>query len=318
MPPPKSHKKLTPEQKETLRRWVASGAEYQAHWAYIAPKRWPVPRYAFPELGKNPIDAFVQHALAAKGLKPSPEADWRTLLRRVSLDLVGLPPTIAELRAYEATSDDMAYEDQVDRLLQSPHFGERMAQHWLDLARYADTVGFHGDQNQNAWAYRDYVIEAFNRNKPFDQFTLEQLAGDLLASPTAEQRVATCFNRLNMMTREGGAQAKEYLARYTADRIRTVGMAWLGSTLNCCECHDHKFDPFTMKDFYSLGAFFADVKQWGIYQDYEYTPNPELKGWSNDHPWPPEIVVDSPALARRAGPSSRANRSSHRCRQSAG
>ncbi len=299
MPPPKSHKKLTPDQKETLRRWVASGAEYQAHWAYIAPVRSAVPPYAFPALGRNPIDAFIQLPLAAKGIQPAPEADRRTLLRRLSLDVVGLPPTIAEVLSFLADSSPAAYEKQVDRLLKSPHFGERMAQHWLDVARYADTVGFHGDQNQNAWAYRDYVIEAFNRNKPFDQFTLEQLAGDLLPSPTPEQRVATCFNRLNMMTREGERQAKEYLARYTADRIRTVGMAWLGSTLNCCECHDHKFDPFTMKDFYSLGAFFADVKQWGIYQDYEYTPNPELKGWSNDHPWPPEIVVGSPALARR-------------------
>ncbi|MFO0906893.1 MAG: DUF1549 domain-containing protein [Isosphaeraceae bacterium] len=167
------------------------------------------------------------------------------------------------------------------------------------MARYADTVGFHGDQNQNVWPYRDYVIHAFNANKPFDQFTREQLAGDLLPNPTPEQLTATCFNRLNMMTREGGAQPKEYLAKYTADRIRTVGMAWLGSTLNCCECHDHKFDPFTMKDFYSLGAFFAEVKQWGVYADYGYTPNPDLPGWTNDHPWPPEIVVESPAARHR-------------------
>jgi hypothetical protein len=187
----------------------------------------------------------------------------------------------------------------VDRLLQSPRYGERMAVPWLDVVRYADTVGFHGDQNQNAWAYRDYVIQAFNSNKPFDQFTREQLAGDLLPNPTPETRTATCFTRLTMMTREGGAQPKEYLAKYAADRVRTVGMAWLGSTLACCECHDHKFDPFLTKDFYSLGAFFADIKQWGVYADYDYTPNPELRGVGNDHPFPPEIQVDSTYLEQR-------------------
>jgi hypothetical protein len=299
MPPPKAHKKLTQEQKETLRRWIAAGAEYQVHWAYIVPKRACVPQVKDTSLVRNPVDAFVQHILEAQDIRSAPEADRRTLLRRLSLDLIGLPPTPTEVQAFLADRSSDAYEKQVCRLLQSPHFGERMAQHWLDLARYADTVGYHGDQNQNAWVYRDYVIAAFNNNKPFDQFTREQLAGDLLPHPTVEQRVATCFNRLNMMTREGGAQPKEYLARYTADRIRTVGMAWLGSTLNCCECHDHKFDPFTTKDFYSLGAFFADIKQWGVYQDYDYTPNPDLRRWSNDHPWPPEIVVDSPALHRR-------------------
>jgi hypothetical protein len=299
MPPPKAHKNLTQEQKEKLRRWISAGAEYQAHWSYIAPKRAPVPQVKDPSLVRTPIDAFVQHVLDEQGVRCAPEADRRTLLRRLSLDLLGMPPTPAEVHAFLADRSPDAYEKQVCRLLQSPHFGERMAQQWLDLARYADTVGYHGDQNQNVWAYRDYVIAAFNNNKAFDQFTFEQLAGDLLPHPTVAQRVATCFNRLNMMTREGGAQPKEYLARYTADRIRTVGMAWLGSTLNCCECHDHKFDPFTTKDFYSLGAFFADIKQWGVYQDYDYTPNPELRHWSNDHPWPPEIVVDSPALHRR-------------------
>jgi hypothetical protein len=196
------------------------------------------------------------------------------------------------------TSAD-AYEKQVDRLLASPHYGERMAVPWLDAVRFADTVGFHGDQNQNVFPYRDYVIDSFNRNKPFDQFTIEQLAGDLLPNPTTEQLTATCFNRLTMMTREGGAQPKEYLAKYAADRVRTLSNAWLGSTMNCCECHDHKFDPFTTKDFYSMEAFWADVKQWGVYMDYGYTPNPDLKGFSNDHPFPPEIVVESPYLQRR-------------------
>src|SRR4029450_7189508 len=171
---------------------------------------------------------------------------------------------------------------------------------WLDAVRFSDTVGYHGDQNQRIFPYRDYVINAFNKNLPFDQFTREQLAGDLLPNPTQEQLVATGFNRLNMMTREGGAQPKEYLAKYSADRVRTLSGAWMGSTLACCECHDHKFDPFLTKDFYQLAAFFADVKQWGVYADYGYTPNPELKGWSNEHPFPPEIEVESDYLKQRA------------------
>ncbi|HSU65544.1 MAG TPA: DUF1549 and DUF1553 domain-containing protein, partial [Tepidisphaeraceae bacterium] len=232
-------------------------------------------------------------------IKPSKEADKRTLLRRLNLDLIGLPPTPQEMQAFLDDNSPNAYEKQVDRLLASSHYGERMAVPWLDAVRFADTVGFHGDQNQNVFPYRDYVIDAFNHNKPFDQFTIEQLAGDLLPNPTTEQLTATCFNRLTMMTREGGAQPKEYLAKYAADRVRTVSTAWLGSTMNCCECHDHKFDPFTTKDFYSMEAFWADVKQWGVYTDYSYTPNPDLKGFTNDYPFPPEIVVDSPYLHHR-------------------
>jgi len=205
----------------------------------------------------------------------------------------------AEVRAFEHDSATNAYEKLVERVLASPQYGERWARHWLDVVRFADTVGYHGDQNQNIFPYRDYVIDAFNRNKPFDQFTIEQLAGDLLPSPSIEARVATGFNRLNMMTREGGAQPKEYLAKYQADRARTVSMAWLGSTMGCAECHDHKFDPFSTKDFYSLEAFFADIKQWGVYEDYSYTPEPELKGIDNDHPFPPEIELDNPYLHQR-------------------
>ncbi|MFO0847013.1 MAG: DUF1549 and DUF1553 domain-containing protein [Gemmataceae bacterium] len=230
---------------------------------------------------------------------PSPEADRRTLIRRVTLDLLGLPPTPAEVEAFVADKSPDAYEKLVDRLLASPHFGERMAVGWLDLVRFADTVGYHGDQTQRIFPYRDYVIDSFNKNKPFDAFTREQLAGDLLPNPTTEQLVATGFNRLNMMTREGGAQPAEYLAKYQADRVRTVGITWLGSTTGCAECHDHKYDPFTTRDFYSLEAFFADIKQWGVYSDYSYTPNPDLRGWSNDHPFPPEIEVESPYLRER-------------------
>ncbi|SIO22966.1 Planctomycete cytochrome C [Singulisphaera sp. GP187] len=299
MPPPQSHKTLTTAQKDLLRRWVEDGAEYQPHWAYVIPQRPEVPAVKQAGSVRGPIDAFILRTLESKGINPSLEADRRTLLRRLSLDLTGLPPTPAEVQAYVSDDDPKAYERQVDRLLDSPHYGERMAVPWLDLVRFTDTVGYHGDQNQRIFPYRDYVVDAFNRNLPFDQFTVEQLAGDLLPSPTPRQLVATGFNRLNMMTREGGAQPNEYLAKYAADRVRTVAITWLGSTLGCAECHDHKFDPFTTKDFYSLSAFFADVKQWGVYSDYGYTPNPELKGWTNDYPFPPEIEVESSYLVRR-------------------
>jgi hypothetical protein len=300
MPPPDSHKHLTTEQKETLRRWIAEGAEYQPHWAYINPTRPEVPSVKNIRWVRNPIDAFILRRLEEHGLTPSPEADRRTLLRRLSLDLIGLPPTPEEIAAFVADKSSAAYEKQVERLLASPHFGERMAVPWLDTVRFSDTVGYHGDQNQRIFPYRDYVIASFNKNKPFDLFTIEQVAGDLMPNPTIEQRVATGFNRLNMMTREGGAQPKEYLAKYAADRVRTVATTWLGSTMGCAECHDHKFDPFTMRDFYSMEAFFADIQQWGVYSDYKYTPNPDLKGWSNDHPFPPELEVESEYLRRRA------------------
>ena len=300
MPPAAFHKSLTGEHLMLLRRWVAEGAPYQAHWAYVPPQRPAAPKLTDPRYPtRGAVDAFVRAKLAEQRILPSPEADRRTLLRRVTLDLTGLPPTPEEVEAFAADRSAAAYEKVVARLLASPHYGERMATPWLDVVRYADTVGFHGDQNQNAWAYRDYVVQSFNRNKRFDDFTREQLAGDLLPHPTSEQRAATCFNRLNMVTREGGAQAKEYLAKYAADRVRTVGMTWFGSTLGCAECHDHKYDPFTTRDFYSIAAFFADVKQWGVYADYGYTPNPELRGYNNDSPFPPEIQVESPSLKQR-------------------
>lgn len=300
MPPDKAHKPLTAEQKELMRRWVAEGALYEPHWAYAPLKRPALPA-GTPE-GKPAIDAFIQASLAAKNLTPSAEAPPHTLLRRLSLDLTGLPPTPAEEAAFEqshAKDPETSIQDLVSRLLASPHFGERMAVWWLDIARFADTVGFHGDQNQRIFPYRDYVINAFNTNKRFDAFTREQLAGDLLPDPTPEQLVATGYNRLNMMTREGGAQPREYLAKYGAERVRSVAAAWFGSTFGCAECHDHKFDPIKTRDFYELQSFFADVKQWGVYADYGYTPEPELKGINNDSPFPPEIQVESPVLKQR-------------------
>jgi hypothetical protein len=299
MPPPKSRKVLSASQKELLRRWIAAGAEYEPHWAYMKLRRPPVPQTRDAARVRDPIDAFILRSLEERQIHPSPEASKATLLRRLSLDLIGLPPTPEELERFLSDDAPGAYERQVDRLLKSPHFGERMAVPWLDVVRYADTVGYHGDQNQNIFPYRDYVINSFNRNKSFDQFTVEQLAGDLLPAPTIEQQVASGFNRLNMVTREGGAQPKEYLAKYAADRVRTVSMAWLGSTMGCAECHDHKYDPFTSKDFYQMETFFGDIKQWGVYADYDYTPNTDLKGYGNDHPFPPEIEVESPYLHER-------------------
>ncbi len=299
MPPKKMNKPLSASQRNILKRWIAEGAPYAAHWSFTPIVRPRVPAVNDASKIHNPIDSFIQANLQKKALAYAPEADRRTLIRRLSLDLTGLPPATDEVRAFVENKDDHAYERLVKRLLDSPHYGERMAVPWLDSVRYADTVGYHGDQNQNVWAYRDYVVNAYNKNMPFDRFTIEQLAGDLLPNATPEQRAATCCNRLNMVTREGGAQPKEYLAKAYADRVRTVGIAWLGLTTGCAECHDHKFDPFSARDFYSLAAFFADLKQWGVYADYGYTPNPDLRGYNNDYPFPPEVVVDSPALANR-------------------
>jgi Protein of unknown function (DUF1553)/Protein of unknown function (DUF1549)/Planctomycete cytochrome C len=261
MPPQYAHKDLTDQQKETIRRWVAEGAVYQGHWAYM-----PVKRPATPA-NVNPIDFLIQANLTKAGLTPAPEADRRTLIRRVSLDLTGLLPTPAEVQAFEADHSPQAYEHLVDRLLDSPHYAEQRAMHWLDAVRYADTCGFHGDNIFPAWPYRDYVLNSFRNNKPFDQFTREQLAGDLLPNATVEQKVASAYNRLNRTSAEGGLQPEEYIAKYGADRVRAVSVAWLGSTMGCAECHDHKFDPFLTKDFYAMKAFFADVEETGLMPD---------------------------------------------------
>ena len=299
MPPPDFHKVLAPEQKELVRRWIEEGAEYQDHWAFAPVERPPVPHVAAGSPVRNPIDAFIIERLEKEKLAPSPEADRPALLRRLSLDLTGLPPTPEEIAAFAGDADPDAYEKQVDRLLASPHYGERMAVPWLDVVRFADTVGYHGDQNQRIFPYRDYVIRSFNTNKPFDQFTIEQVAGDLLPGATEEQRIATGFLRLNLMTREGGAQPAEYLAKYAADRVRSIGAAWLGLTTGCAECHDHKFDPMTARDFHALGAFFDDLRQWGVYSDYKYTPTPELKGFNNEFPFPPELHAPSQSTRER-------------------
>ncbi len=300
MPPPEFHKDLTATQKSLVRAWIEQGAKYEEHWSFSPLVKTSIPQpSANADEAANPIDAFILSALEAEKLLPSPPADRATLLRRLSLDLIGLPPSIQELDAFLNDQSKDAYQKQVERLLASPHYGERMAVPWLDIVRFSDTVGYHGDQNVRIFPYRDYVIKAFNDNKPFDQFTIEQLAGDLLPDPTDDQLVATGFLRLNLMTREGGAQPKEYLAKHLGDRVRALGAAWMGLTTGCAECHDHKFDPITAKDYYSLGAFFADLREWGVYASYGFTPNPDLDGFNNDFPFPPEIQAMNDATLYR-------------------
>jgi hypothetical protein len=272
MPPEEAHKVLTAGQKQLIRRWVAEGAVYEGHWAYKPVARPAVP--AVPpvpggspgaeRIVNNPIDRFIQERLVSAGLVPSPEADRRTLIRRVTLDLTGIPPTEAEIAAFVDDRAPDAYARLVDRLLASPRYAEKQTMLWLDAVRYADTAGFHGDNTFPAWPYRDYVLKAFRSNMPFDRFTREQLAGDLISGATVDQKVASAYNRISRMSSEGGLQPVEYLAKYAADRVRTTSIVWLGATMGCAECHDHKFDPYLAKDFYSMKAFFADIRETGL------------------------------------------------------
>jgi hypothetical protein len=287
MPPPKSHKVLKPEQRELFKQWIVAGTPWQGHWAYIKPERPPL-----PEIGKiviseslisgskrlaahtdslitthwvrNPIDAFVLARLQSTGLTPNSEADRRTLARRLALDLTGLPPKPEVVEGFVRDGSPDAYERLMNRFMNSPQWGEHRARYWLDAARYADTHGLHFDNYREMWPYREWVIKAFNTNMRFDQFTIEQLAGDLLVNPTDEQEVATGFQRCNMTTNEGGTIEDENLANYANDRVTTTSWVFLGSTLNCCACHDHKFDPFTTRDFYSMAAFYRNTTQGGF------------------------------------------------------
>ena len=261
MPPAKSGKKLTKKEIDLLQRWIDQGAPYEPYWAYQPPRRHEPPEVKNGSWSRQWIDRFIVARLEAEGLQPARDADRVTLLRRLSFDLNGLPPTPEEVALFVKHTEPNAYEKVVDRLLASERFGERMAMYWLDLVRYADTVGYHGDQDHNISPYRDYVVDAFNDNMPFDQFTREQLAGDLLDAPTIDQQIATGYNRLLQTSHEGGVQPKEYLAIYAADRVRNVSNVWMGATMGCCQCHDHKYDPYTMKDFYSMVAFFADIDE---------------------------------------------------------
>ncbi|HVX64661.1 MAG TPA: DUF1549 domain-containing protein, partial [Pirellulales bacterium] len=264
MPPSESRKQLTPRHKEILQKWIAQGAEYERHWSFepLAPVQ--VPTVKREDWARNDLDRFVLERLENEGLAPSAEADKETLIRRAALDLTGLPPTPAEVDAFLADVSADAFEKVVDRLLNSPHYGERMAIDWLDAARYADSNGYQVDRDRELWPRRDWVIRAFNANMPFDQFTIEQLAGDLLPSATLEARIATGFHRNHMLNEEGGIIPDEFLAEYTADRVETTAAVWLGQTFTCARCHDHKFDPFTQRDYYALKAFFHNVPERGV------------------------------------------------------
>ncbi len=274
MPPERTNKKLSPAQIELLKQWIEQGAPWSEHWAFVPPERPPLPKVARQGWARNAIDYFILARLEKEGLEPSSEADRRTLQRRVTLDLTGLPPTPAEMDAFLADTSPRAYEKVVERLLQSPHYGERLAVDWLDAARFADTHGYHLDAGRDMTRWRDYVIDAFNANEPFDRFTIEQLAGDLLPPPpsaTGEgadraltQKIASGFNRNHMINFEGGAIAKEYLNAYIVDRVNTTTTVWLGLTMACAQCHDHKYDPVSQKEYYQLYAFFHNVPENGL------------------------------------------------------
>jgi len=281
MPPPATGKVLTDQQIQLLRRWIQQGGRYEGHWAFL-----PLAAEAAGGTDHSPaavaakIDHYIDGSLQSAGMQAVQPADRITLIRRLSFDLLGLPPTPEETAAFVADQSPDAVQKLVDRLLESPHFGERMAVWWLDLVRYADSVGYHGDQEVSVSPFRQYVIQSFNANKPFDQFTVEQLAGDLLPAATLEQKIASGYNRLGMMSAEGGVQDREYLAKYIAERVRNASGTWLGITLGCAECHDHKFDPFTTKDFYRFEAFFADIRERGLYS-----------GANSDGNWGPFVKV---------------------------
>jgi hypothetical protein len=272
MPPAKLNKKLTPAQKNVLRQWIVGGAAYQPHWSLIAPRRAELPQVKNTGWARNAIDRFILAGLENAGLQPAREADRRTLARRLSLDLTGLPPEPELVDAFVRDASPAAYEDLVDRLLRSPRWGEHRGRYWLDAARYADTHGIHIDNYREIYTYRDWVIKAFNRNLPFDQFTLEQLAGDLLPGATMEQRIASGFNRCNITTNEGGAIAEEYLVFYTRDRTETTSQVWMGLTAGCAVCHDHKFDALSQREFYQMAAFFNNTTQAAMDGNIKDTP----------------------------------------------
>ncbi|HSJ01777.1 MAG TPA: DUF1549 domain-containing protein, partial [Verrucomicrobium sp.] len=276
MPPTDSHKQLSASQKEVLRRWVAQGAEYEKHWAFLPASTPAVPKAS----SSNPIDAFVRDRLGKEGARLQPQADPKTLLRRVALDLTGLPPKEAEVEAFvnatRSGKGDAVYEAAVNHYLASPAYGENMARMWLDYARYGDSHGYEKDSARTMWPWRDWVIRAFNDNKRFDQFTVEQLAGDLLPKPTQDQLIATGFNRNHRINAEGGAIAEEWRVENIIDRVDTTSATWLGLTMGCARCHDHKFDPITQKEFFQMFAFFSSVDEVGIVDGPSGNQEPKL------------------------------------------
>jgi len=296
MPPKDSHKELTAKQKDLIKRWIEQGAEYQPHWAYVAPQLTETPAVKDATWPEHWVDNYLLSRLEEKELEPVQDADRVTLIRRLSFDLTGLPPTPQQVKAFVTDQSPNAYEALIDGLLASPHFGERMAIYWLDVVRFADTVGYHGDQTMNITAYRDWVIWAFNENLPYDQFMTHQLAGDMVEDPTGNAVIASAYNRLYQTSHEGGIQGKEYMAIYDADRVRNFGEAFMGATIGCAQCHDHKYDPYTDEDFYSLAAFFGQVDDlWHL-----PGPNGQPRG-TNTNPTKrdPEIEVLSPLDKQR-------------------
>jgi hypothetical protein len=277
MPPPESGRQLTAQQIELLGRWLEQGAPWQQHWSFIAPQRPALPRVRHAAWLRNPIDHFVLARLEREGIEPSPEASRETLIRRVTLDLTGLPPTLKEIDAFLADQSPDAYEKVVDRLLQSPHYGERMVLEWLDAARYSDTNGYQTDGTRAMWPWRDWVIDALNRNMPFDEFTIEQIAGDMLPDATLQQRIASGFHRNHMLNGEGGRIPEESRVEYVVDRVDTTATVWLGLTLGCARCHDHKYDPISQREFYGLYAFFNNVAETGAVDRRNSTAAPTLE-----------------------------------------
>ena len=281
MPPEKIHKTLKPEQKELLKKWIAAGATYEPHWSFIAPVKAPPPPVRNQQWVRNPVDQFILARLQEQKLKPNESADKRTLIRRVTLDLIGLPPTPPEVEAFANDKAPDAYEKLVDRLLASPQWGEHRARYWLDAARYGDTHGIHFDNFREMWTYREWVINAFNQNMPFDEFTIENLAGDLLPNATRDQKIGSGFNRCHITSNEGGAIDEEYQVWYTRDRTEATAQTWLGLTAGCAVCHDHKYDPISQKDFYAMSAFFNNTTQKAMDGNIKDTP--------------PIIVIPKPA-----------------------
>ena len=261
MPPPETGKRLNDKQKEILEEWIKQGAEYKEHWSFLPISKPDIPAHVSKSKSSHPVDRFLAQKIEKEPFQFSQQTDKVTLLRRLYFDLVGMPPTPEEAKSFLQDKSNQAYTKLIDRLLADQRFGERMAVHWLDLVRYSDTIGYHSDVFMEVSAYRDYVIDAFNDNMPYDQFVIENLAGDLLPEASRQQKIASGYNRLLQTTEEGGAQAAEYQAIYQADRVRNFGVVWLGATTGCAQCHDHKYDPFTIKDFYSLAAFFADIQE---------------------------------------------------------
>ncbi len=282
MPPPKSHKELTAAEKNVLKRWIEQGAKYEGHWSFVAPAKQEIPKITGVD---NPIDAFLQDRLQKEGLKPAETAKPETLVRRLYLDLTGLPPTPAEVDAFLADKSPQSWDKLIEDLMARETYGEHMARYWLDLARYADTHGLHLDNERSMWLYRDWVVRAFNQNLPFDEFTRWQLAGDLLSKPTIDQRIASGFNRCNVTTGEGGSIKEEWIYRYAVDRTSTAIEVWMGLTAGCAVCHDHKFDPLSMKEYYSLYSFFHSAA------------DPALDGNKKDTP--PILRVPRPGNDKR-------------------